>query len=399
MSRVFTRYITLARPGNIAAPPSTTLASAGEVVSPAADALFPPTSPTDSVRFDVLNQPSLLARATIPADASLYVRRGCLVALYNSSKLSAIALAHRWLRPWTTLRNCWSLRPAMFSKLTSDGTWNCLIAPNTSSSNGFLRFLRPTSDSFRTLCPLWLDGTSDWLVLGRDALLAFECNTSLTVHEPPIALRRRWRHRLPLPSSRQLLQGRGSVLLSGSGAVHQVVLRDVSDEIVLRADSLLAVNGTSPRHIASSISEYHLEKRAEPELPVKNSKQRKEATGLVALMGRISEASTAFVSVLRVSWQTLKHLYIVATKGPAQSYLKITGPSILLVQSSYSTYFPLQSAKPLFTEENASLPQQLPSSKKDAHLSYATVDANGSVSFRSTPDFSATVREIEGTRK
>lgn len=376
MSRVFTRCITLE---------GTTINSNLKNLFPALD--------NKSTQFEVLNQPLFLVRATVPPEIPFYVRKGLLVSLYNSSKISTISMSHQRFQPWTKFLRYGSLRTSLYNKLVSDKQMHCLIAP--SSSVGRIgALLRFRVLCYRTLCPLWLDGTSDWFVFGKNSLVAFEMNSSLNICEAPLAFFTLGRS----PSfgyNYQIFRGRGSVLLSGTGTIHKVELKDVNDEIIIRADNLLAINGVNHIDIKSSVSKFMTDVCEEYVLHYRPPSLRTDFTW-----------SNGFFNIkhyLKIMWNKLCLLYFFLLNGSTNHYLKVTGPRTLLIQSSSNSALPVSSLKDstAFKGNTAvkaidtSMQPHVASADAKNYLNYAYVNNNRDISFQSTSDFCETVAKIE----
>ncbi|AGO11432.1 AaceriACR186Wp [[Ashbya] aceris (nom. inval.)] len=389
MSSVSRRYISLVKPGSSGVPPIARLIAPNA----AAKDLFP-SEELGSTRFELLGESGTLARASVPPGVSLYVRRGCMVSLYNRSGLRDIAMSHQWLQPAVRMLRYRSLKASIYYRLSSPAHLNCLLAPNFTSQ--LLWRVRPAAG--RTLCPLTLDGTSDWFVFGRDAVVAYESNSSLVIQEGPF--RRPFRRAHPLGSKLQLLQGRGSLLLSGYGTVYRVDLKDAGDELILQRRHLLAVNGTAPADIHACASPYDMlppvpAARTAPPLVSFGENRR-----IHIAWSNFGLWLSAHASHIR---SVVQHLYSRYLHGPSD-FVKIRGPRTLMVQSMYSGSVPLPGVsgrsahQPLYTTDMDSLPELKVSDAKN-YLSYASVGPDGKVSFRSTSDFKDTVKQIELAKK
>lgn len=385
MSSVSRRYISLVKPGSSSVPPIARLLAPNA----AAKALFP-SEDLGSTQFELLGESGTLARAAVPAGTSLYVRRGCMVSLYNRSGLRDIAMSHQWLQPAARMLRYRSLKASIYYRLSSPAHLNCLLAPNFMSQQ--LWRARPVAG--RTLCPLTLDGTSDWFVFGRDAVVAYESNSSLVIQEGPF----RWplRRAHPLGSKLQLAQGRGSLLLSGYGTVYRVDLKDAADELILQRRHLLAINGAAPADIHACATPYDMlpparAARVVPPLVSLSADRRVHVEWSNLCRWFSAQASHARSLAQR--------LYARYLHGPSD-FVKIRGPRTLMVQSMYSGSAPLPSVparaapQPLYTTDMDSLPELKVSDAKN-YLSYASVGPDGNVSFRSTPDFKDSVKQIE----
>ncbi|AET39679.1 Aim24p Ecym_4657 [Eremothecium cymbalariae DBVPG len=395
MSKVAKRLISLVRPGNTSIAPPTSNVITQDT---AAKDLFP-TDHTNNVQFEILDEPLTLARATVPPSVNLYVRRGCLMSLYNSLGLSSIAMSHQWIQPQKRLLRYGRLNISIYLKLTGADTLNCLVAPNFTRSNIF-SWLGSSTSPYRTLCPLTLGGASDWFVFGKDSIVAFESNSSLKLQEAPFKLP--FRTESVLNHKYQLLQGRGSVLLSGSGSVYKINLKDSTEEVIIQSQHLLAISGLNSVDISSSATEYKMTEQ----IMKKISKPKAKAS---------AGSNTKKIKLENIDWYKLwiniqyyasvssnflKSLYTGYLNGPNR-YLKVKGPRTLLVQSSPNAYLSATPQPALFYPKDSKYQTQseaLPSiktSESKNYLSYVSMEKDGKLLFRSTPDFKETVEMIE----
>lgn len=366
-----TRSISLLRPTT-----TTVVPTQAELITSNVESLFAD-DVADTTRVRVLGQPATLASLVVPPSIALYVRKGCLTSLHGAP---SIAMSYEWIGFWSNLLRYGTLKPAVYHKLISTTRFDALVAPNFLSNRLGPR-LGLSSSPFRTLCLLNLDGTSDWNVWGKNSIVAFEGNTSLELKPPGLNL---FRHN-PLFSSKYLvLKGRGSVLLSGSGSVYTIQLKDASDEIILRAEHLLAANGSTQIDINESITEQDL---APPrQQPVKTDETPDREFDL-KMFFQISR------DLITATWNRTKFVYSYLLNGPTK-FLKIRGPRTLLVQSSYNVYLPASSTNPGITT-----PARLTSQSSKDYLNYVSVSKDGQVDFQSTADFQQTVNRIKSLVK
>ena len=95
-----------------------------------------------------------------------------------------------------------------------------------------------------------MDGKTDWNIFGKDAILAFEQNSSLEVSPSKDKLQFNKYQNMNF----QVLKGRGNVLLSGRGSILEVNLEHKYDKILVHYNNILAVNGVSQIDIKNSVS-------------------------------------------------------------------------------------------------------------------------------------------------
>lgn len=382
-SLVFKRYISLVKPT-----PTTIVPTQAELTAVKDTSVEPLFNGSDNVNthFQVLGTPPSMASLTLPPSVPLYVRKGCLVSLYGSSSLNSTSMSHQWLQPWKKLAKYGSFSPALYHKLISATNFDALVSSNFKSSV-IPSWLGISKTPFRTLCLLNLDGRNDWFVFGKDAVMAFEGNTSLRIQDAPLFLRRK--NKPAFSSKYQVISGRGNVLLSGSGSVYTIQLNDSHEEIIIKAEHLLGLDGNNQLDIIQAVTEHSLT----PPLEKKSVKDEKKDEENVSGEFDFKEFVAITTNLIVKSWNFLKHRYTAFINGPTK-YLKIKGPRTLLVQSSHNVYLPatpfsrphISQSPPLL----GSLPIETASPAKN-YLSYATVSKNGDVDFRSTPNFQETL--------
>lgn len=342
-------------------------------------------NPISTTKFQVLGQPATMASLVVPPSIPLYVRRGCLVSLHGAEKLS---MNYELVHFWSNLLRYKSVKPSLYHKLVSTSKFNALVAPNF-LSNRIGPWLGLSSSPFRTLCLLNLNGSADWNVWGKDSVVAYENNSSLSVHPPnPFFIRRR---RKAFSSKYQTVQGRGNVLLSGSGSVYTVDLKDSKDEIIIRSEHLLAVSGANRREITNAITDQKLS--PPPEFTKKvPSEAGRFFESIKERDGRLFWNSTKALGIKFCNWT--RSIYARIINGPAK-YLKISGPRTLLIQSSYNVYLPASPISRNSAEQQLIKPSSLTQNPTKNYFNYVNVAKNGKVEFESTPDFNETVKKIE----
>ncbi|KAK4097289.1 hypothetical protein N658DRAFT_527156 [Parathielavia hyrcaniae] len=175
-----------------------------------------PGSQRDSAdaRFQVLGSPYSLLSVTLSASQRLYTRRGTLVSVAGKVENAQSTLS---LLP--PLRRALLGIPFLYQRISSTTPITALIAtksPNT------------------TFSVLHLDGTTDWVVAQRNALLAW---TGHTLSPTP-----RVHHHQSLSVAHwgnTHLTGRGLAALSAPGQIHEVALGE-GEEIVLHPSHVVA---------------------------------------------------------------------------------------------------------------------------------------------------------------
>ncbi|KAL2161058.1 hypothetical protein VTH06DRAFT_8771 [Thermothelomyces fergusii] len=182
---------------------------------PAADVFGAyPGSPRDSAdaRFEVLGSPYSLLSVSLSASQRLYTRRGTLVSVAGrvENAQSTLSLLSPFRRAPLGI-------PFLYQRISSTTPITALIgtkSPNT------------------TLSILHLDGTTDWIVSQRNALLAW---TGHTLTPTP-----RVRQGLSLAHwGSTHLTGRGLAALAAPGQIHELRLGE-GEEIVLHPSHVVA---------------------------------------------------------------------------------------------------------------------------------------------------------------
>lgn len=341
--------------------------------------------PISTTRFQVLGQPATMASLVVPPSIPLYVRRGCLISLHGAKSLS---MNYEWIHFWSNLLRYGSFKASIYHKLVSVSKFNALVAPNF-LSNRLGQWLGLSSSSFKTFCLLNLNGSADWNVWGKDTVVAYESNSSLTIRPPKPTIFSRIK--LVFSSKYQTVQGRGNVLLSGSGSIYTVELKEAQDEIIIRSEHLLAVSGANRRDIAGAISEQIL---APPRGTIKKvpSEAGRFFESIREFDGRLFLESSR--GLLVKFWNWSRKVYSKIINGSTK-YLKIKGPRVLLIQSSYNVYLP---AAPMGRDNGNQIlakPESLTHQPSKNYFNYATVSKDGKIDFESTPNFDETVKKIE----
>ncbi|SCW00124.1 LAFE_0B09978g1_1 [Lachancea fermentati] len=350
---------------------------------PDVEPLFAQDADSLHTQFRVLGQPPTLASLSIPPSVSLYIRRGCIVSLLNTSEL---ALTHSWMNPISNLLKYGSLKPSLYHKLVSSQAFNALVAPNVNTGK-LGSWMGLSSTPFRTLCLLDLDGTSDWCLFGKNSVIAFEENSSLELRQSPLFFTSR---KSSLPHKYEIARGRGNILLSGSGSVYTIELESPSDEIIIKSEHLLGISGTSQAEIIKSVAETQL-------TPTSSKITAKKSTDEASEFD-LKQFWIMTKNAIISSWNFIKYHYTRFINGPTR-FLKIKGPRNILVQSSYNVYLP---ATPSTNAQvGSSIPKALPSMEGSArnYLSYVNVAKDGEVTFSSTPNFDEEVKRLESISK
>ena len=152
-----------------------------------------------------------------------------------------ISLTTTFVNFWSTLYNHHAIPTASYHRLVVNNyPINALVSSNDTLNRGFQS----------TLYHLQMDGKTDWNIFGKDAILAFEQNSSLEVSPSKDKLQFNKYQNMNF----QVLKGRGNVLLSGRGSILEVNLEHKYDKILVHYNNILAVNGVSQIDIKNSVS-------------------------------------------------------------------------------------------------------------------------------------------------
>ncbi|KAL2261873.1 hypothetical protein VTK26DRAFT_3105 [Humicola hyalothermophila] len=167
-------------------------------------------------RFEVIGSPYSLLSVTLSASQRLYTRRGTLVSVAGK-----VENAQSTLSLLSPLRRAFLGIPFLYQRISSTTPITALIgtkSPNTSFS------------------VLHLDGTTDWVVAQRNALLAWTGHTLRPTPrtQPGLSLAH-W--------GNTHLTGRGLVALAAPGQIHELTLAE-GDEVVLHPSHVVAYSVT-----------------------------------------------------------------------------------------------------------------------------------------------------------
>ncbi|KAI0196984.1 mitochondrial biogenesis AIM24-domain-containing protein [Astrocystis sublimbata] len=163
-------------------------------------------------RFEVIGSPYSLLSVTLSASQRLYTRRGTLVAVSGKPQnaQSTLSILSPLTRAATGI-------PFLYQRITSTTPLTAIISTKS-----------PTT----TFSVLHLDGTTDWMVAQRNALLAW---TGHTLAVTP----RFQRHLPPAHWGSSELTGRGLAALSAPGHIYQLTLGD-GEELVAHPANVVA---------------------------------------------------------------------------------------------------------------------------------------------------------------
>ncbi|RDW63987.1 hypothetical protein BP5796_10489 [Coleophoma crateriformis] len=180
----------------------------GDVLSNSIDAS---TDPADA-RFEVLGAPYSLLSVSISASQKLYTRRGTLVGVSGKAENAQSTLSI--LEPF---RRAALGIPFLYQRISSTTPLTALIS---------------TKSPFTSFTVLHLNGTVDWMVAQRKALLAWTGHT--------LAVTPTMNRSMSLAHwGNSKMTGRGLVALAGPGQVYQITLK-AGEEYVAHPGNVVA---------------------------------------------------------------------------------------------------------------------------------------------------------------
>ncbi|CCE61821.1 hypothetical protein TPHA_0B01480 [Tetrapisispora phaffii CBS 4417] len=359
-------------------------------------------SDANESKFDVIGEPSTMAALTVPPTIPLYIRRGSLMAIYNNSD-SPIAMSFHWKFLLHNLLKFGSLSSTVYQKLECKDRLNVLVTPTFLNFNVFPSARR---NEFRTLSNLTLNGTTDWNVYGRDSIVSYEDNTSLEVSTPRanMNIRNLFKRNLKSPFSNKykVIKGRGNVLLSGNGSVYAIDLHNDTEEIIIKSEYLLAINGINQVHINNSIEQYKL---IDPQVEKLYDYKKLSLTVEEAKAFGAKQWLNYFKKVMG-SLVNLTQITYFRWLSKPNKFLKIAGPRTVLIQTANNVYMPNvikngKSKRTNLSEINLknindnSIPNEKESLTKNEerlnqelkYTNIVTIHPKGDVNFKSTKAF------------
>lgn len=266
----------------------------GDVLGHSIDAS---TDPADA-RFEVLGAPYSLLSVSLSASQKLYTRRGTLVGVSGKSENAQCTLSI--LEPF---RRAALGIPFLYQRISSTSPITALIS---------------TKSPLTSFTVLHLNGTVDWMVTQRKALLAWTGYT-LSV-SPTVNTKMSLAH-----WGNSQITGRGLVALAGPGQIYQITLRP-GEEYVAHPGNVVAYTITQHRPLPYRFKSSNLRFQI-PEL------------GLGYLVPDIK-----FFRVMRQTetWKFItKMLFNLRTQARRtiwgdQLFLKFHGPTTILMSSRAS---------------------------------------------------------------
>ncbi|RDW77268.1 hypothetical protein BP6252_05321 [Coleophoma cylindrospora] len=266
----------------------------GDVLSNSIDAA---TDPADA-RFEVLGAPYSLLSVSISASQKLYTRRGTLVGVSGKAENAQSTLSI--LEPF---RRAALGIPFLYQRISSTTPLTALIS---------------TKSPFTSFTVLHLNGTVDWMVAQRKALLAWTGHT--------LAVTPTMNRSMSLAHwGNSKVTGRGLVALAGPGQVYQITLK-AGEEYVAHPGNV----------VAYTITQH-------PPLPyrLKSSSLRFQIPSL-GLSRLVSDVKFFRVMQTTDTWKSVTRLLFNLRTSARRTiwgdglFLKFHGPTTILLSSRAS---------------------------------------------------------------
>ncbi|KAG5928724.1 hypothetical protein E4U42_000088 [Claviceps africana] len=244
-------------------------------------------------QFEVLGSPYSMLSATLSASQKLYTRRGTLVAVAGKSDNAQSTLSLLNPLPRAALGV-----PFLYQRISSTTPITALIASKS-----------PTT----TLSVLHLDGTTDWIVSQRNALLAWTGHT--------LTLSSRIQRKLAVAHwGSTHLTGRGLAALSAPGQVYRLTLDD-DEEFVAHPGSVVA---------------YAVSRNAPQPFRFKSTSLRLQIPSLTGWLPETEFARTvrnsAVYKSLAAAWYSVRTMARRTIWGD-RLFLQFKGPATILLSS------------------------------------------------------------------
>lgn len=356
--------------------------------------------PDSNVKFKLLNNPPTIARISLSSSIPIYIRKNCLISMYSNNYTDDpdinndnISLTTTFVNFWSTLYNHHAIPTASYHRLVvKNYPINALVSSNDTLNRGFQS----------TLYHLQMDGKTDWNIFGKDAILAFEQNSSLEVSPSRDKLQFNKYQNMNF----QVLKGRGNVLLSGRGSILEVNLEHKYDKILVHYNNILAVNGVSQIDIKNSVSNRLLSYSAKTSSSWRRNPTRLSSSSSSSSSSDLPEKPRIFyypILWIQSFVHSLTKMLRFVKYGRPMPFITISGPRKVLIQGNCSgfdggsTEYNLEETflddDFVETVESAKV-RKLKGTSRDyaerlekSNLSYAIVHKNGKIEFKKTLSF------------
>ncbi|KAK2731575.1 Altered inheritance of mitochondria protein 24, mitochondrial [Onygenales sp. PD_40] len=333
-----------------------------------------PTSPTPSsatspdAKFEILGAPYSLLSVSLSASQNLYTRRGTLVGL--SGKADNVVSTLRILEP---IRRALLRIPFLYQKISSTSPITALIS---------------TRSPITTFSVVELNGSVDWMVAQRQALLAW------TGHSLNIKPKLNKQLTVAYWGSSEVT-GRGLLALAGNGQLYSIELK-AGEQYIAHPSNVVAYTVTAPPPRPYRFKSTSLRFQ----IPSLGLGQRLSSSNFIKNMSQ----TDTWKATSRI-WHTLR-TWSRRTIWGDRLFLQFDGPTTILVQSRAARVADvlttqqvneIASAPPGVTQEAVQKiteageePTPKPSeiSKPTSHVSghsVASIRQDGKVEFHSPP--------------
>lgn len=263
--------------------------------------------------------PSITKVQLVPS-YPIFISKGSLLSIY-SNKLSSISISNYYLEPVKRIIN--GLHSFKFEKVES--TIPTIVLISSSLSNTKI---------------LKLDGTKDWAVLPRDAILGYS-GLSLNVQTkklPKVINKRlKWFNfptkiktglSTPFKNGYSFISGRGDLLLKGEGELFTIELSK-DEEFLIKRDNLIGISINED--LSECCEEYEIKKIKEEELEVEPIVPNDEVTEVVKKNETLEKFKDYFKSI---SLGFNKLIKAINNQLPSNNeYIKISGPREVIIKS------------------------------------------------------------------
>ncbi|KAK2784630.1 Altered inheritance of mitochondria protein 24, mitochondrial [Emmonsiellopsis sp. PD_33] len=333
-----------------------------------------PTSPTPSsaaspdARFEILGAPYSLLSVSLSASQNLYTRRGTLVGL--SGKADNVVSTLRILEP---IRRALLRIPFLYQKISSTSPITALIS---------------TRSPITTFSVVELNGSVDWMVAQRQALLAW------TGHS--LNIKPKLNKQLSVAYwGNSEVTGRGLLALAGNGQLYSIELK-AGEQYIAHPSNVVAYTVTAPPPRPYRFKSTSLRFQ----IPNLGLGQRLSSSNFIKNMSQ----TDTWKATSRI-WHTLR-TWSRRTIWGDRLFLQFDGPTTILVQSRAARVADvlttqqvneIASAPPGVTQEAVQkiteageepTPKPSETSKPTNHVSghsVASIRQDGKVEFHSPP--------------
>ena len=242
--------------------------------------------------------------ATLSPSQDLYTRRGTLVGLSTPSSPDNIISTLRLLSP---LRRLPLGIPFLYQRITSTDPVSLLIS--TQSVN-------------TSFCILHLDGTTDWKLTERRALLAWTGRTlNVTPTITPSLSLAYW--------GATDITGRGLLALSGTGSIYSLTL-SAGESFIAHPSQILAYSTSSPTTTPPPPTPYRFKSRTvKLSIPLSLGNWFPSSKFIIALKGSNTYKALSNILLRVRTWSR-------RTIWGDRLFLRFEGPTTILMQSRAS---------------------------------------------------------------